>query len=77
MGFAAPIGDWFRGRLGDVFADTVLASDAVTRDHLDQAVARELHAAHRSGFAEHDGELWALLMFELWARRWLGAPVTA
>ena len=71
MGFAAPIGDWFRGQLGDRFEEIVLAPDAASRDHLDQSAARALLTAHRSGQAENDGQLWSLLMFELWARRWL------
>jgi asparagine synthase (glutamine-hydrolysing) len=71
MGFGAPIGDWFRGPLGDRFEEIVLAPDAASRDHLDQSAARALLVAHRSVRAEHDGQLWSLLMFELWARRWL------
>jgi len=74
MGFAAPIGDWFRGALGDRYEEMVLAPDAASRDHLDQSVARAMLLEHRGGQAEHDGRLWSLLMFELWARRWLGVP---
>ena len=71
MGFGAPIGDWFRGPLGDRFEEIVLAPDAASRDHLDQSAARALLTAHRSLQTENDGQLWSLLMFELWARRWL------
>jgi asparagine synthase (glutamine-hydrolysing) len=71
MGFAAPIGDWFRGPLGDRYEELVLAPDAASRDHVDQSAARALLTAHRTGQAELDGQLWSLLMFELWARRWL------
>ncbi len=71
MGFGAPIGDWFRGPLGDRFEEIVLAPDAASRDHLDQSTARALLTAHRSQQAENDAQLWSLLMFELWARRWL------
>ena len=71
MGFAAPIGDWFRGPLGDRFEEIVLAPDAASRNHLDQSAARALLVAHRGHQAEKDGQLWSLLMFELWARRWL------
>jgi asparagine synthase (glutamine-hydrolysing) len=71
MGFSAPIGDWFRGPLGDRFAEMVLAPDAATRDHMDQSTARELLTAHRNYRAENANQLWSLLMFELWARRWL------
>ena len=71
MGFGVPIGDWFRGPLGDRFEEMVLAPDAAMRDHLDQSAARALLAAHRSHQAANDAGLWSLLMFELWARRWL------
>jgi len=71
MGFGVPIGDWFRGPLGDRFEEIVLAPDAASRDYLDQSAAGALLAAHRSHRAENDGQLWSLLMFELWARRWL------
>lgn len=77
MGFGAPIGDWFRGPLGERYEELVLAPDAVLRDHLDQSVARELIGAHRGHHAQNDARLWSLLMFELWARRWLkdGSPI--
>jgi asparagine synthase (glutamine-hydrolysing) len=72
MGFSAPIADWFRGALGDRYVELVLAPDAASRSYLDQSVARELIEEHRAGQLDHDGQLWSLLMFELWARRWLG-----
>ena len=71
MGFSPPTGDWFRGSLGGRFQELVLTPDAASRDHLDPAAAASLLAAHRSGRADHDHQLWMLLMFELWARRWL------
>jgi asparagine synthase (glutamine-hydrolysing) len=78
MGFAAPIVEWFQGDLGDRFIELVLAPDAASRDYLDPMLAREMIERHRSGLERFDGELWSLLMFELWARRWLPArvPVT-
>jgi asparagine synthase (glutamine-hydrolysing) len=71
MGFTPPTGDWFRGSLGARYQDLVLAPDSATRDHLDPRVADRLLAEHRAGTAEHEHQLWLLLMFELWARRWL------
>jgi len=77
MGFAAPIIDWFLGPLGDRFEEIVLAPDAASRDHLDQSAAQSLMTAHRKGQTENAEKLWSLLMFELWARRWLNVPVEA
>jgi asparagine synthase (glutamine-hydrolysing) len=76
MGFAVPVADWFRGDLGDRFRELVLAPDSASRDHLDVAVADGFLAQHRTGIAQHDARLWNLLMFELWARRWLPASRT-
>jgi asparagine synthase (glutamine-hydrolysing) len=71
MGFSPPTGDWFRGELGGRFEELVLAPDAALRDHMDAAAAASLLSEHRSGRADHEHQLWMLLMFELWARRWL------
>jgi asparagine synthase (glutamine-hydrolysing) len=71
MGFTPPTGDWFRGTLGVQFQELVLAPDSRTRDHLDVTAATSLLMDHRSGRYEHEHQLWMLLMFELWARRWL------
>jgi hypothetical protein len=49
----------------------VLAPDGALRDHLDPAVAARLLREHRKGSSTHEHRLWLLLMFELWARRWL------
>ena len=75
MGFGVPIAAWFRGPLGDQFEQLVLAPDALSRDHLDVSSAATLLAEHRSGQFDHNHRLWVLLMFELWARRWLKTPV--
>jgi asparagine synthase (glutamine-hydrolysing) len=76
MGFTPPVGDWFRGDLGTHFRETVLAPDSASRDHLDTALAARLLSEHQAGSAEHEHQLWVLLMFELWARRWM-APATS
>lgn len=76
MGFTPPTADWFRGSLGVRFEELVLAPDSSLRDHLDASAASTLLAEHRAGRGEHDHGLWMLLMFELWARRWL-RPATA
>ena len=73
MGFSVPIDEWFRASLSTMFSDLVLAPDAASRDHLDATVASTLLAEHTAGQADHGPILWALLMFEMWARTWIGA----
>jgi asparagine synthase (glutamine-hydrolysing) len=70
-GFTVPLADWFRADLADRYRDSVLTPDARLRDHLDQSVASEMLDEHERGLADHGHRLWLLLIFELWARRWL------
>lgn len=77
MGFGVPLGAWFDGALGDQYRETVLASDSRSRDFLDPALAASLLTEHRTGVAQHSHRLWVILMFELWARRWLAPSATA
>lgn len=71
MGFTPPTGDWFRGSLGVTFQELVLSPESASRDHLDTTVAHRMLTEHRAGKAEYEHQLYMLLMFELWARRWL------
>lgn len=71
MGFAVPIGDWFRAELGDAFRDLVLHQDARSRDYLDMETVAGMLEEHESGKASREAGLWAILMFEMWARTWL------
>lgn len=75
MGFGVPIDSWFRAALGERYRELVLAPDAVIRDHLDQRAASDLLDEHHAGTVDHGHELWLLLMFETWARRWLSRAV--
>ena len=76
-GFTVPLGDWFRADLADRYREAVLSSEAQLRDHLDQSVAGELLAQHERRSADNAHQLWLLLVFELWARRWLTQPPDA
>jgi asparagine synthase (glutamine-hydrolysing) len=71
-GFGVPIAAWFRGKLGDEYAATVLGQGARTSAWMDGSVARTLLDEHRSRVADHSTALWTLLMFEHWHRVHLG-----
>ena len=70
MGFAVPIGAWFRQSLGERYRDLVLGADAFIRDVVDQEVARTLFDEHTSGRRDHGHRLWQLFMLEQWGRTW-------
>ena len=71
QGFAVPIGSWLRTDLKPL-AQELLSADALKRQNIFQpaAVAR-LMSDHQSARANRYKELWTLMCFQLWHRRWL------
>lgn len=70
MGFGVPLEDWFRNELRELTHDTLLDDTARNRDWFRPEVVTRLVDEHETGRANHCYRLWALLMFELWMRRW-------
>ncbi|MCG3172833.1 MAG: Asparagine synthetase [glutamine-hydrolyzing] 1 [Myxococcota bacterium] len=70
-GFDVPLDQWLRGPLAPLAQD--ILHDARFRERgvfLPQPALRLLEE-HLSGAADHSRPLWMILMFELWARRWM------
>ena len=70
-GFGVPIARWFRGELRELLGDVVLSPRAAARPFFRKEVIRRLCADHWEGRADLSPQLWALLMLELWCRRFL------
>ena len=71
MGFGVPLDAWFRGPLAGFSREILL--DPLTRSRgffRNQSVERLLDD-HQAGRFDHSYRLWALLVFELWNRRWI------
>jgi asparagine synthase (glutamine-hydrolysing) len=66
MGFAVPIGDWFRGELRPMLRDHLFAADSFARQHFAMKVVEHLADEHEMGRVDHSQRLYALLMLELW-----------
>ena len=71
QGFGVPVGEWFRGPLRDFVADALQSARARQRGYFRPRFVDRLMAEHTSGRRDHASRLWALLMFELWHRRYL------
>lgn len=77
QGFAVPLGAWFRGRLGEVARERLLARDAFVAPLLDRREIARLLGEHRAGRDDHGKRLWALLLVEEWfARRLTHQPTS-
>jgi asparagine synthase (glutamine-hydrolysing) len=68
MGFAVPIGDWFRGELRPMLRDHLFAANSFASTHFNRPVVERLVDEHERQWADHSQRLYALLMLELWWR---------
>jgi asparagine synthase (glutamine-hydrolysing) len=66
MGFAVPIGEWFRGELRPMLRDHLFAAAAFGRQHFNMKVVERLVEEHERQKVDHSQRLYALLMLELW-----------
>lgn len=67
-GFTAPIGNWIAEHYRDRFVDEVTGSNSFVSTFLDVDRVRHALAEHREGAADQSYVLWAVWMFERWAR---------
>jgi asparagine synthase (glutamine-hydrolysing) len=68
MGFAVPIGEWFRRELRPMLHDHLFAADSFANSHFNMSVVRRLVDEHEQERTDHSQRLYALLMLELWWR---------
>lgn len=68
MGFAVPIGEWFRGDLRPMLHDHLFAADSFAAAHFNTPTLRRLVDEHERERVDHSQRLYALLMLELWWR---------
>ncbi len=71
MGFGVPLDHWFRGPLADYAREVLLDGRAFERGLFRPEVTRRLLEEHVAGKFDHSYRLWALLVLELWQRRWV------
>ncbi|HWB52567.1 MAG TPA: asparagine synthase-related protein, partial [Tepidisphaeraceae bacterium] len=69
MGFAVPIGAWFRTSLREMLHDMVFSARSFAGEHLNMAVVRRINDEHQSQRIDHSQRLYALLMLELWNQK--------
>jgi len=77
QGFAVPLARWFRGPLSGYARDVLLSQSSRTRGVLNPAAVERQLQLHQGG-RDLDLQLWTMLSFELWCRRFLdteAAPV--
>lgn len=71
MGFGVPVGKWFRMELKGFLEDTLLGGSFSKRKIFDPAGVRRMVSLHAGGIRDFSFQLWALLVLELWYRRFM------
>lgn len=66
MGFAVPIGEWFRASLRPLLQDHLFAANSFARAHFNPTTVQRLADEHQTEKQDHAQRLYALLMLELW-----------
>jgi asparagine synthase (glutamine-hydrolysing) len=73
-GFAVPLAEWFRGSLAGFSRDVLLSDTCRQRGMFETGYVERLLQHHQRG-RDLSLQLWTMLSFELWCRRFLdGAP---
>jgi asparagine synthase (glutamine-hydrolysing) len=69
MGFAIPIGSWFRGPLRDKVREGVLNPIMADSGYFDMDFLKTMVDQHQAGLRDHSASLWSLLMYESFLRQ--------
>lgn len=75
-GFAIPVSAWLRGPLRPLLEDLLGEQSLGQTGIFQPGEVRRMMEEHTAGRADHRKPLWAILMFELWRRRWAEAAHT-
>ncbi len=70
MGFGVPLETWFRRELADYTRDVLLDTRAEQRGIFEPRAVAALLDEHAAGRRDRSSQIWSLLCFEEWARRW-------
>jgi asparagine synthase (glutamine-hydrolysing) len=70
QGFVPPLREWLRGTLGIYARDMLLDDTARKRGFFVTGEVEAMIDAHRSGQRSYHYQIWTLLTFEMWLRRY-------
>ena len=71
MGFGVPVGEWFRSDLKGLLFETILSDKFFNRGYFNSEAIRNMVYQHINGQKDYTLQLWALLMLELWHKRFI------
>ena len=71
QGFEPPLGEWMRGPLTEMIEDLLFGPSPDYADYLDRPALEKAWRDHRSGRRNYTPLIWAVLVLELWFRKFV------
>lgn len=71
-GFGMPIGPWMRGALRPLLSDLLSQESLSSIGLFDTVYVERLVTEHLAGIRDNRKQLWTLMVFVLWWRKWMG-----
>lgn len=71
MGFAVPVAQWINHEWRDMSQELVLGERALRRDNFYPRYLHRVMDEHRRGRRNHGSAIWALMVLEMWYRRFI------
>lgn len=71
QGFALPLVHWLKHELRELVMTLLLDSRTLQRGYFEPRAVRQVLDEHFRGRRNHSGQIWRLLIFELWHRNYL------
>jgi asparagine synthase (glutamine-hydrolysing) len=73
QGFPIPIDRWLRKEAAPMMQDLLSTETLQQRGYFEVSFVSKIIKEHLSGFADHSTELWGLMSFEMWMRKFIDA----
>ncbi len=71
MGFGVPIGEWLRNELRCLLCDNLLPQDSFVNKIFNRQAVQNIIRLHTQRKKDYASQIWALLMLELWHRKFM------
>lgn len=71
QGFSIPVGSWFRTNLKNYLREVILSDRAIGRGYFKPSALKKIVEDHMESRKDYGRCLWALLMLELWHRKFI------
>ena len=74
-GFCAPVASWLRNDMKGLAEGLLFSKEAKARGYFNYTFIQRMWRRHQRGLRDYSAQLWALLMLEMWHKRFIDQEV--